>query len=382
MRVMMLGPYPRSPHRIDGGVAAAMTYLSTALRETSGVELVGVRLASVPSGRDGADFPWPVVDLPLERLSLSTLYARQKSQLAKLIHRFRPEIVHAQGTDVAGFVAVTCGLPTVVTVHGLLAECAKYQTDTVARWRAKLVAHLTERASVRKAANLISISPYVRQYYGDEIRGRVYDIPNAVAPAYFSIPRSPEKGRMLYAGRIARGKGLVELLEASARQRGSVTRIVLAGGTPDPAYGTMLRDLAEGLGIASVVKFAGLLSEPSLSREFALAEALVLPSFQETAPMVVQQAMAAGLAVVASAVGGIPSQVQHEVNGLLFPAGDTGRLSDLLARLKDEKDLSERLGRAAKAHAEANWRATAVANATIDVYRDMLSTHKVKATAR
>jgi len=144
----------------------------------------------------------------------------------------------------------------------------------------------------------------------------------------------------------------------------------------------MLRDLAEGLGIASVVKFAGLLSEPSLSREFALAEALVLPSFQETAPMVVQQAMAAGLAVVASAVGGIPSQVQHEVNGLLFPAGDTGRLSDLLARLKDEKDLSERLGRAAKAHAEANWRATAVANATIDVYRDMLSTHKVKATAR
>jgi glycosyltransferase involved in cell wall biosynthesis len=98
--------------------------------------------------------------------------------------------------------------------------------------------------------------------------------------------------------------------------------------------------------------------------------------------MVVQQAMAAGLAVVASDVGGIPFQVQHDVNGLLFPAGDTSRLAALIARLEGEQRLSERLGRAARAHAEAHWRAAAVASATIDVYRNMRSTWKAKATVQ
>ena len=92
----------------------------------------------------------------------------------------------------------------------------------------------------------------------------------------------------------------------------------------------MLRRIAGELGIAPKVEFTGLLDEPSLIREFERAEALVLPSFQETAPMVVQQAMAAGLAVVASRVGGIPYQIRHEVSGLLFEAGNVAAASDAI----------------------------------------------------
>ena len=65
---------------------------------------------------------------------------RQKRRFTDLIRRYKPDVVHAQGTDLAGLLAVDSGLPNVVTVHGLLAECAKFQTDFVTRLRAQLVA--------------------------------------------------------------------------------------------------------------------------------------------------------------------------------------------------------------------------------------------------
>ena len=77
--------------------------------------------------------------------------------------------------------------------------------------------------------------------------------------------------------------------------------------------------------------------------------------------MVVQQAMAAGLAVVASRVGGIPQQVEHDVNGLLFDAGDVEALASLLARLHDEPGLASRLAKAGRIRAERRYDAASVA---------------------
>jgi glycosyltransferase involved in cell wall biosynthesis len=370
MRIMMIGPYPRSPDRIDGGVAAAMMYLSKAIAARRDVELIGARIArdGVDSGEDRG-LGWMVVDVPLRHLSLSSLYHRQIRRLESLLKRYDPHVVHAQGADLAGFLAVRSDRPAVVTVHGLLGECAKYQTRRRNRLRATLTASLTERPTIRRTTDLITISPFVAEYYRSEIKGRVYDIPNAVAPAFFQLSRNAERGRLLFAGRIAHGKGLVELLHAVAENPATVTKLVLAGAAPDPGYDARLRKEADALGIGKRVNFAGLLSEQELLNEFSLAEALVLPSHQETAPMVVQQAMASGLAVVATTVGGIPYQIQHEVSGLLFKAGSVGELSALIARLGRDATLTRRLGEAGKAIATARFQASAVAEATIAVYR-------------
>jgi glycosyltransferase involved in cell wall biosynthesis len=239
--------------------------------------------------------------------------------------------------------------------------------------RATLAARLTERPTIRRTTDLITISPYVAEYYRNDIKGRVHDIPNPIAPAFFEVRRIAERGRLLFAGRIANGKGLVELLHAVAQNAATVSKLVLAGATPDPDYGKRLRKEADSLGLGTRVNFAGLLSEHELLDEFALAEALVLPSHQETAPMVVQQAMASGLAVIATRVGGIPYQIQHEVSGLLFEAGNVGALSGLIARLGRDATLSRRLGAAAKAIATSRFKASGVADATISVYRAVLA---------
>lgn len=366
----MIGPYPESPDRIDGGVAAAIMYLSQELASRSDVELIGARIARKgDESREDSSLGWPVVDLPLGRLSLSTFYRRQRLRLSNLLRRYDPHIVHAQGADLAGLLAVNCGRPAVVTVHGLLGECAKYQTDPASKLRATLAALLTERRTIRRTTDLIAISPYVARYYRGEIRGRVHEIPNAVAAGFFRVHRRAQRGRLLFAGRIANGKGLLELLRAVAQNASTVTKLVLAGATPDHAYGIQLRKEADALGLRDRVNFAGLLTEPELVEEFARAEALVLPSHQETAPMVVQQAMAAGLAIIATTVGGIPHQIRHEDSGLLFGAGDVGTLAGLISRLGNDATLSPRLGEAARAIATTRYQAGAVADATLSVYR-------------
>jgi glycosyltransferase involved in cell wall biosynthesis len=301
-------------------------------------------------------------------MALTKLFLPQRRRLRELLRRYRPEVVHAQGADIAGLLAVKCGHPSVVTAHGMLAECARLQTDRVNRLRATVAAAVTERPTIRRARDLISISPYVTQHYHGEINGRVHDLPNAVGNAYFEVARRPERGRFLYAGRIANGKGLAELVRAAARRSSGVDTLVLAGATPDRKYEDQLRDEIRALGLSDRVRLTGLLSERELLEEFATAEALVLPSHQETAPMVVQQAMAAGLPVIATRVGGIPHQIEHENSGLLFEPGDEAALAALLARVAGDSTLAGRLGDAARLTALSRFRAAAVAAGTVNVY--------------
>ncbi len=370
---MMIGPYPSDPARINGGVAAAMMYLCDALIAGGEIELIGVRVSRSERDRcDASRYLYPVHDLPLGRLSLTTLYRRQLGRLRDLISVHKPDLVHAQGTDIAGYLAVRCGLPSVVTVHGLLAECARYQSDLLARMRASFAAAVTERDTVRRATDLIAISPYVTRYYGREIGGRVHDVPNAVAPAYFEVSRKPEAGRLLYAGRIANGKGLSELIQAFARTSSSTANLVLAGAMPDAAFGRELCEEIERLGLTKRVTLAGLLDESQLINEFARSQALILPSHQETAPMVVQQAMAAGLPVVATRVGGIPDQIDHGSTGLLFDAGDASSLAKHIKRIFNEPDWVERMGVSARGLAHTRYRASRVASDTVAIYRDMI----------
>lgn len=367
---MMVGPYPRSPDKIDGGVAAAVMYLSQSLARLQGVELVSVRIARDPDDAcEVGRFDWPVVDLHLGRLGLSTLYVRQKRQFDQLVGRYRPDVVHGQESDIAGYLAVGSGLPTVVTVHGILGACARLQSDFVTRSRAMLAAGLTERSTIRRAADLIAISSYITRYYANDIRGRVHHIPNAVASSFFGIRRSPERGRLLYAGRISNGKGLIELVRAFSKALTPSSRLVLAGAAPDAGYQRFVRAEVESLGMGDRVVFAGLLDEGALHREFAAAEALILPSFQETAPMVIQEAMAAGLAVIATDVGGIPDQVEEGVTGLLCRPGDVDGLARAILAVGSDPRVTEAFGSVARHRARERYQASAVAEATLRVYQ-------------
>jgi glycosyltransferase involved in cell wall biosynthesis len=101
-------------------------------------------------------------------------------------------------------------------------------------------------------------------------------------------------------------------------------------------------------------------------------EVLVVPSVTEGSPLIVLEAMAAGVPVVASAVGGIPDQIRHDKEGLLVPPGDTGALGEALLNLLRDPACARRLGEAGRRRATSEFGHPTMVRRIEDVYRDAL----------
>jgi glycosyltransferase involved in cell wall biosynthesis len=120
------------------------------------------------------------------------------------------------------------------------------------------------------------------------------------------------------------------------------------------------------------VHFLGLLDQARLIEEFRNASMLVLPSYQETAPMVVQQAMAAKVPVVATNICGIPDQLENGRCGLLFEPGDVESMARNIALLLSDRARRDQIVTAAYLKACAEFDVQKVAAATIDFYESVL----------
>lgn len=148
-------------------------------------------------------------------------------------------------------------------------------------------------------------------------------------------------------------KGHDVLLEAVAKLAPSHPRlrlVCIGDGDREAELGT----LARTLGIADRVRFLGLRRDvTALLPGFDVA---CLTSVFECAPLVVIEAMAAGVPVVVSEVGALREMVTDGVEGHLFPRGDAGALADRLARLADDGELRARMGAAGRARAERQFR--------------------------
>jgi glycosyltransferase involved in cell wall biosynthesis len=375
LRVLMLGPYPAKSDAIDGGVSAVVTYLSEALAARPEIELHGARVgAESPRNDTNSAFGFPVHDIPKSALGLVSSYRAQRRRMKELVDSVRPDIVHAQGADLPGYLAIHSGVPSVITVHGMIGEDARYKTQFSERIRATLTSWLIESPTVRKAGYLVLISPYVASYYGTRIRGQIFNIANPVSTRYFAVSRDSRPGRILYAGRVIPRKGVVELVKAVAMlPKRLQPKLVIAGALTDLAYVSAVRAAIVAASIEDRVELRGLLGEAELLREFATAQVLALPSFQETAPMVIQQAMASGIPVVASRICGVPFQVEEGRSGYLVEPGNVSELSSRLMEILDDPSLANRLGSRAQQVARNCYTASVVAEATAVAYRMMLS---------
>ena len=148
--------------------------------------------------------------------------------------------------------------------------------------------------------------------------------------------------RIICVGRLSPEKGHVGLLRAmqGLAARGIAVRLILVGDGPQH---DLLKVEAQKLGIANEVEFLGALDEPSTLRAISASDILVLPSFMEGLPIVLMEAMALRVPVVASRVAGIPELVADGETGLLFDPANWDGLTQALCRLATDQDLRERL---------------------------------------
>jgi colanic acid/amylovoran biosynthesis glycosyltransferase len=179
----------------------------------------------------------------------------------------------------------------------------------------------------------------------------------AFAPAARAARARPSGGgplRVLSVGRLVAVKGHAVLLEAiaAAEREGVALELTLVGDGPLRAA---LERRARALGIERRVRFTGAVGQDAIVRHYHEAQAFCLPSLREGVPVVLMEAMACELPVVATGINGIPELVQDGVSGILVAPGSPQALASALARLAGDRSLRLRLGRAARARVVAQY---------------------------
>lgn len=173
---------------------------------------------------------------------------------------------------------------------------------------------------------------------------------------------------VLAVGRLSREKAHVDLVEAVAQleRKNNSVRLVVVGEGPERAG---IEQRAKEL--RSMVVLTGQVSDTR--PYFAAADLFVLPSHSEGSPNVLLEAMAAGLPVVATAVGGVPQTVSHETHGLLVPPAQPAALAEAMARLLQDEALAKRLAGAAAQRIRDEFLPQARARRLEQLYWDVVS---------
>lgn len=184
------------------------------------------------------------------------------------------------------------------------------------------------------------------------------------------IPVQKEKvfGRILFAGRLRKMKGIDTLIKAMV-QLPPHAHLRIVGDGP---LKMDLERLANLLTIGDRVKFIGFVPVPQVYQEFAAAEIFCGLSRSEAFGNVFAEAQAAGCAVVGTTVGGIPDILTHEQTGLLVEPDDPDAAAEALNRLLDDAAFRKELAAAGQQSAQKyDW--SAIAKRYAEVYEEMLS---------
>lgn len=205
-------------------------------------------------------------------------------------------------------------------------------------------------ASVRRARQVVVPSRYLAEMavaWGIP-PARVEVLVNPAPEVAAVVPASLPGNTFVFVGRLTEQKALTVLLDALVDVPGA--RVELVGDGPQRA---LLVRRAEELGLASRVHFAGALPREEGLAHLAGARAAVLPSAWENLPHAAVEALAVGVPVIATAVGGVPEVVRDGENGLLVPPNDPGQLAAALSRVLESDALRDELAGSARASVAA-----------------------------
>jgi glycosyltransferase involved in cell wall biosynthesis len=277
--------------------------------------------------------------------------------LVRVLRGARPDVLHCQDRR-AGLVGRTLGRTAgargvVYTLHGVPESLGPLVPGNLAaapvRRRDRLYYLTLERWLARAGGGRVvvpseALARYVTEHVGVPASS-VDMVRNGVDTARFHPATAPRDGggvRLVWLGLMVPVKRL-DVLLAALRDVPAMTAVLAGDG---PLRAEVQRD---ALPLGDRVELPGFVADPAPL--LAGADAFVLPSAAENCPLALLQAMATGLPVVASRVGGIPEVVTDGETGLLVPPGEPAPLAAALRSLADPA-LRARLGGNARAHAE------------------------------
>lgn len=299
---------------------------------------------------------------PAERFA--TL-ARTLRTFSALKTEFRPDVVHINMTDAIGFFHLRTTNPhraaTVVTVHMPLGAAYAERGGVVAQ----LAAEADAIVSVSNATAALAAT-------GMRLPRAAIDVippgvPAGNFPPRVGLPSGPPA--FVVMGRIVPEKG-VDVAIAAMRDVPDAVLTVVGDGPEEPG----LVALADRLGVAGRVRFAGVVENTALAPVLHAADALLVPStYEEPFGIVAVEAALAGLPSIVSRVGGLKDIVVNGETGLVVPPSDADALAAAMRRLASDRAATARMGEAARARAIARYGLEATTDAYVAIYERSLA---------
>lgn len=212
---------------------------------------------------------------------------------------------------------------------------------------------------VKRASFVSCISHYARSqamiFAPPKAAAHLHIVHCGVEPALFDPKHhAGQAKKLLFVGRLAPVKGLPVLLEALAmlHRDGRAFELTVVGDGPDRA---MLEARAREMELADAVCFVGYRSQAQVREHLKEADVFVMASFAEGVPVVLMEAMAAGLPVVAPRIAGIAELVEDGHSGYLAPPGDAEALAEKITLLLGDAERRQSFGRAGRAMVEQHF---------------------------
>lgn len=359
-------------HLINGehysGAERVQDLLAMALPEFGfDVEFACLKAARFPEVRQSVHTPLHVVPM---RSRLDVFSANQIAKLARarncnLLHAHTPRTLL-----IGRLAARKLKCPLVYHVHSPVGrDSAKSVQNRMNTW--------IETWSLRGVSKIVCVSHSLARYMMDlgHAPEKLTVVGNGVAPIIQLPHRSPPQppwtlGTMaLFRPR----KGTEVLLDALAALRNRQIPVTLraVGTFETPAYEAEIMKRVDQLGIANMITWTGF--QADVNEQLGKMDLFVLPSlYGEGLPMVVLEAMANAVPVVASRVEGIPEAVRDGVDGLIFEPGSAPDLADKIASLVGDQNRWELMSTNALERQREKLSDRSMARGIADVYRELL----------
>ena len=309
-----------------GGLESVVQLLACGARERDHEVHVA---AVVTDGGDARPFFRPLAGAGVTTHSLVVPgrdYLRERACFAELCRAIHPDVVHTHGyrPDVLDApVARRLGIPVVTTMHGFLGGGLK---DRTLEW--------LQRRAARDFDAVVAVSRPLADWLADSgvQRERLHLVPNAMRSGAPLLSREaarrklglPQDGfRIGWIGRLSHEKGLDVLIEALPALEDLAISISVLGNGPGRAF---IEPRVRSLGIGSICWHGAVVDARRLLRAF---DVIVISSRTEGSPMILLEAMAAGVPIVTTDVGGIPDMIS-ETESLMVAPNDPAALAEAL----------------------------------------------------
>ena len=289
------------------------------------------------------------------------------------LKEIRPDIVHGQGTErECAISAVFSGHPNVITIHGNMRLIARL--NRARPFSYEWLAARLETFTIPRSHGVVCITHYTRDAVA-KLAKKTWVVPNAVDAGFFEVQPeiNPELPPMILSvGAVCLRKNqnvLIRALDALAARR-KFRLIFIGGASRAEPYG---REFFELLRTRSWCGYNGFEDRDKLKLRLRQAALLALPSLEDNCPMVVLEAMAAGVPVVAAKVGGVPDLIEDGKTGLLCDPLDAASMSGAVEKMLNEPELGRRLAADANRLARERFHPAVIARRHLEIYREVLN---------